>query len=269
MTTKLQGGDTVFLPFNQGNDGHEGNPPSAHRLVDELPVARDPRPPDVHAHPQGLRALRAGQVRQEGRRAARLPALPPAARRRAGGRRHRGARPGKRYLVWHSAGSGKTKTIAWLSHRLIRHMSADSKSTFDSVIVVTDRTVLDENIRDDMNLVQSSKGLVVAVGEKSGAKSPQLKKALARGRPHHHLHPADLPRGHEAHRGHRRSCAAGAGPSSPTRRTPRSRAPRPGSSRSCSSTSSSTRTRTTSAPTTCSQAKDSAIAASATSPSSR
>ena len=60
-------------------------------------------------------------------------------------------------------------------------MSADSKSTFDSVIVVTDRTVLDENIRDDMNLVQSSKGLVVAVGEKSGAKSPQLKKALLEG----------------------------------------------------------------------------------------
>ncbi|MDP3893613.1 DEAD/DEAH box helicase family protein, partial [Nocardioides sp.] len=88
---------------------------------------------------------------------------------------------GKRYLIWHSAGSGKTKTIAWLSHRLIRHMNAESKSTFDSVIVVTDRTVLDENIRDDMTLVQSSKGLVVAVGEKSGAKSPQLKKALLEG----------------------------------------------------------------------------------------
>src|SRR5699024_11269091 len=58
---------------------------------------------------------------------------------------HRG--PGGRYLVWHSAGSGKTKTIAWLSHRLIRHMNDQSKATFDSVIVVTDRTVLDENIR--------------------------------------------------------------------------------------------------------------------------
>lgn len=89
--------------------------------------------------------------------------------------------PGKRYLIWHSAGSGKTKTIAWLSHRLIRHMGSDSKSTFDSVIVVTDRNVLDENVRHDMNLVQSSKGLVVNVGEKSGAKSPQLKRALLEG----------------------------------------------------------------------------------------
>src|SRR5699024_11071795 len=73
------------------------------------------------------------------------------------------------------------QTCALPIYRLIRHMSADSKSTFDSVIVVTDRTVLDENIRADMNLVQSSKGLVVAVGEKSGAKSPQLKKALVEG----------------------------------------------------------------------------------------
>jgi type I restriction enzyme R subunit len=81
-------------------------------------------------------------------------------------------------------------------------MSADSKSTFDSVIVVTDRTVLDENIRDDMNLVQSSKGLVVTVGEKSGAKSPQLKKALLEG---DHVITCTLqtfPRGHEADRGH-------------------------------------------------------------------
>src|SRR5699024_11763132 len=73
------------------------------------------------------------------------------------------------------------QTCALPIYRLIRHMSADSKSTFDSVIVVTDRTVLDENIRADMSLVQSSKGLVVAVGEKSGAKSPQLKKALVEG----------------------------------------------------------------------------------------
>src|SRR5699024_3229429 len=60
-------------------------------------------------------------------------------------------------------------------------MDADAKSSFDSVIVVTDRTVLDENVRKDMHLVQSSKGLVVSVGEKSGAKSPQLKKALVDG----------------------------------------------------------------------------------------
>lgn len=181
MTTKLQGGDTVFLPFNQGDDGHGGNPPSATGSSTNYLWRK------ILARPTFMRILKHFALYEPGKSG-----------KKDGGRlvfpRFHQLRavervvadveangPGKRYLIWHSAGSGKTKTIAWLSHRLIRHMSADSKSTFDSVIVVTDRTVLDENIRDDMNLVQSSKGLVVAVGEKSGAKSPQLKKALVEG----------------------------------------------------------------------------------------
>ncbi|WP_435585863.1 type I restriction endonuclease subunit R [Micromonospora aurantiaca (nom. illeg.)] len=181
MTTKLQGGDTVFLPFNQGNDGHEGNPPSATGSSTNY-LWRE-----ILARPTFMRILKDFALfepgkpgkKDEGRlvfpRFHQLRAVERVvADIEANG-------TGKRYLIWHSAGSGKTKTIAWLSHRLIRHMSADSKSTFDSVIVVTDRTALDENIRDDMHLVQSSKGLVVAVGEKSGAKSPQLKKALLDG----------------------------------------------------------------------------------------
>ncbi|MGP5644462.1 type I restriction endonuclease subunit R [Corynebacterium variabile] len=181
MTTKLQGGDTVFLPFNQGDDGHGGNPPSATGSATNYLWRK------ILARPTFMRILKHFALYEPGKSG-----------KKDGGRlvfpRFHQLRavervvadveangPGKSYLIWHSAGSGKTKTIAWLSHRLIRHMSADSKSTFDSVIVVTDRTVLDENIRDDMNLVQSSKGLVVAVGEKSGAKSPQLKKALVEG----------------------------------------------------------------------------------------
>ena len=181
MTTKLQGEDTVFLPFNQGNDGHQGNPPSVHGSSTNY-LWRD-----ILARPTFMRILKdfalfepgTSGKKDDGRlvfpRFHQLRAVERVvADIEANG-------PGQRYLIWHSAGSGKTKTIAWLSHCLIRHMSADSNSTFDSVIVVTDRTVLDENIRDDMNLVQSSKGLVVAVGERSGAKSPQLKKALLEG----------------------------------------------------------------------------------------
>lgn len=181
MTTKLQGEDSVFLPFNQGNDGHGGNPPSGTGSSSNY-LWRG-----ILARPTFMRILKdfalfepskAGK-KDDGRlvfpRFHQLRAVERVvADIEANG-------TGKRYLIWHSAGSGKTKTIAWLSHRLIRHMSADSKSTFDSVIVVTDRTVLDENIRNDMNLVQSSKGLVVTVGEKYGAKSPQLKKALVEG----------------------------------------------------------------------------------------
>ncbi|KRE76284.1 type I restriction endonuclease subunit R [Arthrobacter sp. Soil762] len=181
MTTKLQGGDTVFLPFNQGNDGHEGNPPSGTGSSTNY-LWRE-----ILARPMFMRILKDYAIFEPGKTGRKEEGklvFPRFHQLRAVERvvadiEANGT--GKRYLIWHSAGSGKTKTIAWLSHRLIRHMSADSKSTFDSVIVVTDRTVLDENIRDDMNLVQSSKGLVVTVGEKSGAKSPQLKKALLDG----------------------------------------------------------------------------------------
>ena len=181
MTTKLQGGDTVFLPFNQGDDGHEGNPPSS------TGSSTDYLWREILARPAFMRILRDFALFEPGKSGKKEDGrlvFPRFHQLRAVERVVADIEangPGKRYLIWHSAGSGKTKTIAWLSHRLIRHMSADSKSTFDSVIVVTDRTVLDENIRGDMNLVQSSKGLVVAVGEKSGAKSPQLKKALVEG----------------------------------------------------------------------------------------
>lgn len=181
MATKLEGEDTVFLPFNQGNDGHEGNPPSATGSPTNY-LWRD-----ILARPMFMRVLKDFALYEPSKRGKKSEGrliFPRFHQLRAVERvvadvEAKG--PGGRYLIWHSAGSGKTKTIAWLSHRLIRHMDAQSRSTFDSVIVVTDRTVLDENIRQDMSLVQSSKGLVMTVGEKSGAKSPQLKRALVEG----------------------------------------------------------------------------------------
>ena len=181
MTTKLAGENTVFLPFNQGNNGHEGNPPSTTGSPSNY-LWRD-----ILSRPSFMRILKDYALFEPGRGAKKNDGrlvFPRFHQLRAVERiisdiETKG--PGGRYLVWHSAGSGKTKTIAWLSHRLIRHVDSEARSTFDSVIVVTDRTVLDENIRGDMGLVQSSKGLVVTVGEKSGAKSPQLKKALIEG----------------------------------------------------------------------------------------
>ena len=181
MTTKLAGENTVFLPFNQGNNGHEGNPPSTTGSPSNY-LWRD-----ILSRPSFMRILKDYALFEPGRGVKKNDGrlvFPRFHQLRAVERiindiETKG--PGGRYLVWHSAGSGKTKTIAWLSHRLIRHVDSEAHSTFDSVIVVTDRTVLDENIRGDMGLVQSSKGLVVTVGDKSGAKSPQLKKALVEG----------------------------------------------------------------------------------------
>lgn len=181
MTTKLAGQDTVFLPFNQGNAGHEGNPPS------ESGSSTNYLWREILARPMFMRIVKdfaLFEPSKSGKKDEGRLVFPRFHQLRAVERvvadiEAKGT--GQRYLIWHSAGSGKTKTIAWLSHRLIRHMGKDSKSTFDSVIVVTDRTVLDENIRHDMNLVQSSAGLVFTVGESSGAKSPQLRRALIEG----------------------------------------------------------------------------------------
>ncbi|MGO2424333.1 MAG: type I restriction enzyme subunit R domain-containing protein, partial [Brevibacterium aurantiacum] len=167
-------------PFNKGDDGHAGNPAS------ETGSATDYLWREILARPTFLRILKNFALFEPNRAKkgdGRL-IFPRFHQLRAVERvvadvEQQG--PGGRYLIWHSAGSGKTKTIAWLSHRLIRHVNADARSTFDSVIVVTDRTVLDENVRDDMNLVQSSAGLVVNIGDASGAKSAQVKEALLEG----------------------------------------------------------------------------------------
>lgn len=180
MTTKLQGAETFFLPFNRGSDGHAGNPPS------DTGSASNYLWRDILARPTFMRILKNFALFEPNRSKkgdGRL-IFPRFHQLRAVERviedvEARG--PGGRYLIWHSAGSGKTKTIAWLSHRLIRHVGADAQSMFDSVIVVTDRTVLDENVRDDINLVQSSAGLVVNIGDASGAKSAQVKDALLAG----------------------------------------------------------------------------------------
>ncbi|SDQ22380.1 type I restriction endonuclease subunit R [Leucobacter chromiiresistens] len=180
MTTKLQGAETFFLPFNQGTDGHAGNPPS------ETGSASNYLWREILARPTFMRIMRNFALFEPNRSKkgdGRL-VFPRFHQLRAVERvvadiEQQGA--GGRYLIWHSAGSGKTKTIAWLSHRLIRHVGKDAQPMFDSVIVVTDRTVLDENVRDDMNLVQSSAGLVVNIGDASGAKSAQVKAALLEG----------------------------------------------------------------------------------------
>lgn len=183
MTTVLRGADTYFLPFNRGVDGGAGNPPVPGKsetsyLWEEvlerkmfLRVLRDFAVWEPDAKPK--RGTPGGKLIFP--RYHQLRAVERVTRDVS----QRG--PGGRYLIEHSAGSGKTKTIAWLAHRLIRHVGTDGEKTFDSIIVITDRTALDTNIRQDMQMMDASLGLVVSVGETSGAKSPQLRKAIEDG----------------------------------------------------------------------------------------
>ena len=90
---------------------------------------------------------------------------------------------GQRYLIEHSAGSGKTETISWVAHELIRLMNPDGTRLFSSVIVVTDRIGLDNNIKNTIKQLKKTVGLIEMVGgdgstKTNKAKSKQLATAL-------------------------------------------------------------------------------------------
>lgn len=92
---------------------------------------------------------------------------------------------GQKYLVQHSAGSGKSNSIAWLSHQLSSLYSSDSKKTFDSVIVITDRTILDAQLQDTIYQFEHADGVIGRINNKEGdgSKSEKLAKALENSQP--------------------------------------------------------------------------------------
>lgn len=90
---------------------------------------------------------------------------------------------GRRYLIEHSAGSGKTETISWTAHELINLRKSDGEKVFSSVIVVTDRVGLDSNIKGTIKQLKKTPGLIEMIGgdadtRSQGAKNKQLAKAL-------------------------------------------------------------------------------------------
>lgn len=87
------------------------------------------------------------------------------------------ADPGKNYLIEHSAGSGKTKTIAWLSHGLINKFDEGDNRIYDIVVVVSDRRVIDKQLQDQVQSIEKVKGIV----EKIEKHSEQLREALKTG----------------------------------------------------------------------------------------
>jgi len=87
---------------------------------------------------------------------------------------------GQKYLIQHSAGSGKSKSIAWLSHQL--HGLYDKTGTsniFDSVIVITDRTVLDKQLSDEIKQFSPTMGIVAAITSEGASKTNNLREAIA------------------------------------------------------------------------------------------
>ena len=192
MTTRLDGPDTRFLPFNKGDDGAAGNPPNpngGHRTAYLWE--------EVWARESWLEILGRYLVTREGQEEAdrerHLPALPPARRHaEAAGRVSTRTGAGGKYLIQHSAGSGKTNSIAWSAHFLADLHDAQQKKLFDSVLVVSDRNVIDQQLQEAIFDFERTAGVVATIKGEGGSKSGELAEALSRRQENRRLHDPDL-----------------------------------------------------------------------------
>jgi len=179
MTTRLTGSATHFLPFNRGYENGAGNPPREDDyrtayLWEEV-LQRDSLL-DLLAH---FLHLQKDQRRDEsGKPYDREVMIFPryhqlqAVRMLTRDAREKGV--GHNYLIEHSAGSGKSNTIGWLAHRLSTLHNANNERIFDSVIVITDRRVLDRQLQDTVYQFEHKHGVIQKIDEDS----QQLLKAL-------------------------------------------------------------------------------------------
>lgn len=180
MTTKLLGGGTRFLPFNRGNDGGAGNPlnerghPTAY-LWEEVWE----RESWLEIVGRYLVTQRDAKKRITGVIFPRYHQL-DATRRLLAAVRAEG--PGGRYLIQHSAGSGKTNSIAWTAHFLADLHDSEQRKMFDSVLVVSDRNVLDAQLQDAIFDFERTTGVVELIKGEGGSKSAELAKALSGGK---------------------------------------------------------------------------------------
>lgn len=174
MTTRLMGGNTFFLPFNQGSngagrDGGRGNPPGA----DDYPTAylwrevlrRDSMMDIVQKfiHLEVREEKKGGAVRRTRRLIFPRYHQLDVVRKLIAHVCEHGA--GHNYLIQHSAGSGKSNSIAWTAYRLASLHNAENEAVFASVIVVTDRTVLDAQLQQTLSGFDHTLGSVETIGE--------------------------------------------------------------------------------------------------------
>ncbi|MFC0623641.1 type I restriction endonuclease subunit R [Kribbella deserti] len=181
MTTRLEGEKTHFLPFNVGHEAGAGNPPGSEGRSATAYLWE--RVWEKHAWLNIIGRLMIVETKEEwdvstGTSVRRTSMLFPrfhqweAVTNIVAAVREEGV--GHRYLIEHSAGSGKTNTIAWTAHRLAR-LHVNNDKVFDSVIVVVDRTVLDGQLQDAIRQIDGSTKIVATISpedvRKAGAKS--------------------------------------------------------------------------------------------------
>lgn len=181
MTTRLEGAKTHFLPFNRGDHGASGNPPnekSGHRTAYlwESVWERD----------SWLEILGRYLVTQKDDKKQIKNIIFPRYHQLDATRRLLAAvlaeGSGGKYLIQHSAGSGKTNSIAWSAHFLADLHKSNHEKMFDTVLVVSDREVLDSQLQDAIFDFQRTTGVVATIKGESASKSAELAAALAGGK---------------------------------------------------------------------------------------
>ena len=185
MTTRLAGTATHFLPFNQGCDGGEGNPPDpAERTYRTAYLWEEVLQRDslldllarfIHLQIDEKRDDQGRKAKTERMIFPRYHQL-QAVRMLVQAARSDGV--GHNYLVEHSAGSGKSNTIGWLVHRLASLHDVANERVFDSVIVVTDRIVLDQQLQDTIYQFEHKRGVVQRIDENSRQLAEALENAV-------------------------------------------------------------------------------------------
>jgi len=181
MTTQLQGKRTFFLPFNRGCDGGAGNPVNEDGFRTDYLWKRTWQPDsllEIIQHFVQTVEILDDEGKNTGKRKLIFPRFHQMKAVRGMVYHAKKHGPGNNYLIEHSAGSGKSNTIAWTAHRLSGLHGADEKRVFDSIIVITDRRVLDRQLRQTVQSFEKVKGVVTAIETQ---KSTKLAEALQEG----------------------------------------------------------------------------------------
>jgi hypothetical protein len=177
MTTKLEGAETRFLPFNQGNAGSAGNPP---RMGGHLTAYLWE---NVWARDSWLEILGRYLVAEKnGKKQIERIIFPrfhqlDVTRKLVKAVLKDGS--GGKYLIQHSAGSGKTNSIAWSAHFLADLHNEKNQKLFDTVLVVSDRNVIDAQLQKAIFDFERTTGVVATIKGESTSKSGELVKALS------------------------------------------------------------------------------------------
>ena len=178
MCTELKGNASWFLPFDKGHNDGAGNPPNPHGLATDYlwkQILTKPRLTEIFENYAQIVEEEDDKGKKKRKQIFPRYHQLDAVRKLLADAGGRGA--GKRYLVQHSAGSGKSNSIAWLAHQLVEP-KRDGNEVFDTVVVVTDRRVLDKQIRENIKQFAQVSAVVGAVTQGSG----QLRDFITQGK---------------------------------------------------------------------------------------